>query len=91
MKIGGKTLLIKISIIFTIYLNILSLKLTTHIGIIIHVKLNKESSGIPIFLKTVKNNIPNETPNTKEIITFLNSLFTCILSRKNNLDQLNYI
>ena len=39
------------------YLNILSLKLTTHIGIMIHKKLTNESSLIPIFLNIVKMSI----------------------------------
>ena len=49
------------------YLNILSLKLTTHIGIMIHKKLTIESSLIPIFLNIVKNVNPNEIPNINEI------------------------
>ena len=66
------------------YLNILSLKLTTHIGIMIHKKLTNESSLIPIFLNIVKNVNPNETPNTDEnrYLFALSFIFTIHISFK---------
>ena len=53
------------------YLNILSLKLTTQILIIILNQLAKPSYGNPNSLVIAKNEIPKATPNNKEIIVLL--------------------